>query len=247
MWLAPEATRKLLQEVPRVYHTQVNDVLLAALGRACGEWSRGEHVLVDLEGHGREEVFPGLDTLRTVGWFTTIYPVLLERGPERTGTRCVAEDDKGAIKDDSKPRIWLWRPAPRGARRSHPQTVGRDAAGLMSCSTTSVRLTRYFRDRSCSESRAKIQAGSPRLENQRPRVLEINALVAEGRLQIAWNYSTKLHRRETIERVAQRYLSACRRSLFIVSTRTQVVIRLQTSRFADFTQEQVDRWIGQGK
>src|SRR5207248_685433 len=76
-WLGAEQTRELLQRVPEVYHTQVNDVLLTALWRVCAEWTGSERVRVDLEGHGREDVFEDLDVSRTVGWFTTIYPAVL--------------------------------------------------------------------------------------------------------------------------------------------------------------------------
>ena len=41
-------------------------------------WTGRQRVLVDLEGHGREEIFPGVDLSRTVGWFTTMFPVALD-------------------------------------------------------------------------------------------------------------------------------------------------------------------------
>ncbi|RJL19462.1 non-ribosomal peptide synthetase, partial [Bailinhaonella thermotolerans] len=79
--LPAEVTRPLLGEVPARFHGRVNDVLLAALAAAVTHWSGESGVLVDLEGHGREDVFPGLDVSRTVGWFTTIAPVRLDAGP----------------------------------------------------------------------------------------------------------------------------------------------------------------------
>ncbi|GAB7051365.1 hypothetical protein JCM9534A_64910 [Catenuloplanes indicus JCM 9534] len=58
----------------------VNDVLLAALGLALREWT-GDETVIDLEGHGREQqIVPGADLTRTVGWFTTVYPVRLATG-----------------------------------------------------------------------------------------------------------------------------------------------------------------------
>ncbi|WP_312877595.1 non-ribosomal peptide synthetase [Lentzea indica] len=75
--LGPEETRALLQDVPGVYRTQINDVLLAALGRVVCRWTGHDRVLVDLEGHGREDVFDGIDLSRTVGWFTTMFPIAL--------------------------------------------------------------------------------------------------------------------------------------------------------------------------
>ncbi|NBF11443.1 amino acid adenylation domain-containing protein [Pseudomonas sp. Fl4BN1] len=70
-------TRKLLQEVPAAYRTQINDVLLTALARVMGRWTGHASTLIRLEGHGREDLFDDVDLTRTVGWFTSIYPVQL--------------------------------------------------------------------------------------------------------------------------------------------------------------------------
>ncbi|HYT32609.1 MAG TPA: condensation domain-containing protein, partial [Thermoanaerobaculia bacterium] len=73
-----EETSALLQEVPSVYRSQINDALLAALVEAFARWTGSPSLLIDLEGHGREEIVSGIDLSRTVGWFTTRFPVLLE-------------------------------------------------------------------------------------------------------------------------------------------------------------------------
>ncbi|MFD0652960.1 condensation domain-containing protein [Streptomyces malaysiensis subsp. malaysiensis] len=84
--LPPELTGPLLTKVPAAFNAGVNDVLLTALALAVAHWrrSRGgeDHpaVLVDLEGHGREEFTDGVDLSRTVGWFSSIYPVRLDPG-----------------------------------------------------------------------------------------------------------------------------------------------------------------------
>src|SRR5207247_7744318 len=78
--LGEDETRSLLQEVPAAYRTQIGDVLLTAVLEAFAEWTGREELLIDLEGHGREDLFTGVDLSRTVGWFTTIYPVRLQRG-----------------------------------------------------------------------------------------------------------------------------------------------------------------------
>ena len=75
--LSEDETRALLTEVPSVYRTQVNDALLSALAETLCKWSGGR-VLVELEGHGREELFEAVDVSRTSGWFTARYPVALE-------------------------------------------------------------------------------------------------------------------------------------------------------------------------
>ncbi|WP_459478549.1 amino acid adenylation domain-containing protein, partial [Pseudomonas sp. No.117] len=75
--LSSEQTRRLLQDAPGAYRTEINDLLLTALARVLCAWSGHEQLLVRLEGHGREELFDDLDLTRTVGWFTSLYPVLL--------------------------------------------------------------------------------------------------------------------------------------------------------------------------
>ncbi|MFE9412091.1 condensation domain-containing protein, partial [Streptomyces sp. NPDC006704] len=80
----------LLTVVPASFHTGVNDVLLTALALTVVRWRRrrgiaGTQVLIDLEGHGREHLGEGLDLHRTVGWFTTLFPVSLDPGPVDEG------------------------------------------------------------------------------------------------------------------------------------------------------------------
>jgi non-ribosomal peptide synthase protein (TIGR01720 family) len=86
--LPTERTAPLLTRVPAVFHGGVNDVLLTALAVAVAQWrhrhrhGRGEGtaVLVDVEGHGREDIVEGLDLSRTVGWFTSVFPVRVDPG-----------------------------------------------------------------------------------------------------------------------------------------------------------------------
>lgn len=83
----PTPTEPLLTNVPAVFHARVDDVLLTALALAVAQWRqrRGHDqqrsILVDLEGHGRQEQLVGtVDLSRTVGWFTSIFPVRLDVG-----------------------------------------------------------------------------------------------------------------------------------------------------------------------
>ncbi|XVV07914.1 condensation domain-containing protein [Actinosynnema sp. CA-248983] len=72
-----EQAKALLREVPAAFRTGTQEVLLAALAIALGGPRE-----VALEGHGREEhLVPGADLSRTVGWFTTVYPVRLDPAP----------------------------------------------------------------------------------------------------------------------------------------------------------------------
>ncbi|MCI0767842.1 non-ribosomal peptide synthase/polyketide synthase [Bacillus sp. TL12] len=70
-------TRMLLQETLSTHRVQINEVLLAALVQATAVCTGQPILSVDLEGHGREEIIEEVDLSRTVGWFTSIYPVHL--------------------------------------------------------------------------------------------------------------------------------------------------------------------------
>ncbi len=80
--LSGKETLRLLTKVNWAYNTEINDILLAALALTFRQWAGLEKVLVNLEAHGREDVIKNIDINRTVGWFTTQYPVLLDVPPE---------------------------------------------------------------------------------------------------------------------------------------------------------------------
>ncbi|WP_039774088.1 condensation domain-containing protein, partial [Paenibacillus peoriae] len=75
--LSPEQTLHLTTQAHEAYRTEMNDILLTALGYAVQDWTGFDHVLVNMEGHGREEVIEEIDVSRTVGWFTSQYPFVL--------------------------------------------------------------------------------------------------------------------------------------------------------------------------
>jgi non-ribosomal peptide synthase protein (TIGR01720 family) len=96
--LPAEATEPLLTSLPARHDATITDVLLAALGRAVADWrGGGDGVLVAVEGHGREEAaMPApLDLSRTVGWFTSIYPVHVTGAIEDVRDRRAAAPDHG--------------------------------------------------------------------------------------------------------------------------------------------------------
>jgi hypothetical protein len=82
--LPAAVTEGLLRRVAGAFHAGIQPVLLTALALAIAQWCRRRDreslaaVLIDVEGHGREEVFPGIDLSRTVGWFTSLFPVRLD-------------------------------------------------------------------------------------------------------------------------------------------------------------------------
>ncbi|MNF65233.1 Surfactin synthase subunit 2 [compost metagenome] len=76
--LEPALTRQLSQNATQVFACEVRGLLLAALTRTLSEMGLGQRQWILLEGHGREAIDPSLDVSRTLGWFTSMYPLALD-------------------------------------------------------------------------------------------------------------------------------------------------------------------------
>ncbi|BCZ24993.1 non-ribosomal peptide synthetase [Mycobacterium senriense] len=106
-----ERTRQLLGEVPAAFHAGVQDILLIAFGLAWTQFlNTSTPIGIDVEGHGRqEELAPHVDLSRTVGWFTTKYPVALKFGRPAGGLSweqvMAGEDALGALIKDAKEQL----------------------------------------------------------------------------------------------------------------------------------------------
>ncbi|WP_156673297.1 non-ribosomal peptide synthetase, partial [Mycobacterium sp. E3251] len=103
-----DTTRLLLGEVPAAFHAGVGDILLIAFGLAFAEFlgTGAAPIAIDVEGHGRqEELAPRVDLSRTVGWFTTKYPVAL-KSRRLSWSQVVAGDPAlGAVIKDAKEQL----------------------------------------------------------------------------------------------------------------------------------------------
>ena len=111
VWLDAETTRMLLGEVPTAFHAGVHEVLLIAFAVAWAEFlgSGGTPIVIDVEGHGRQEELGALDgqvdLSRTVGWFTTKYPVALNVGGLSWAQVVAGEAGLGAVLKDAKEQL----------------------------------------------------------------------------------------------------------------------------------------------
>ncbi|MBV8858951.1 MAG: amino acid adenylation domain-containing protein [Acidobacteria bacterium] len=205
--LDAETTSALLQQAPKAYRTQVNDLLLAALAEALREWAGAERVLVDVEGHGREELFEGADTSRTVGWFTSLFPVALE-----------ATGDEGATLKRVKEQL---RAAPRRGLTygllKYLSSDAETAARLRGLPAAEImfnyhgRLDRALEEDSLFAPAAESTGASQSPRQRRMHLIEIDGGVLDGRLTLNFQYSEEQYRPETVQRLAEAFGAALRR------------------------------------
>ncbi len=196
-------TQALLQEVPTAYRTQINEVLLTALGQAFANWTGETSLLVDLEGHGREELFADVDLSRTVGWFTSVFPVSLDLGEiddvvevlktVKEQLRCIPNQGigYGLLRYLSPEEI---------AQRLQPEVsfnyLGQFDIGMAQSELLAI----------APESIGSVQ--SPLAI--RSYLIEIDCLITNNQLQMDWTYSKAIHRQSTVENLAQGFVEVLR-------------------------------------
>ena len=206
--LTAKETEALLQHVPSAYRTQINDVLLTALARTLQECTDGETFLIDLEGHGREDIAADIDLSRTIGWFTTMFPVRLQfqKGLEPAAALKAVKEQVRGIPD-------------RGLSYGLLRYLGEEGAELKALASKRQPelLFNYlgqFDQVVCSsklfgfadEPTGPCHYGKAR----RTHELEILCLVANGKLEAKWIWNTKQLSRSTVEQLADGFVKSLR-------------------------------------
>ena len=239
--LEADETQVLFQEAPRAYHTQVNELLLTAITLALSKFSGEPHLLVDLEGHGRESPVEGLDVSRTVGWFTAVYPVWL-RLERQMGPGEAIKTIKEQIRAVPRQAVTFGLLRHLSEKPEMVEPIRRlpvpEVIFLFTGRTESdVADSSLF----CL---AKESSGPTQDDSQRRHhLLEITAGVLHGRLTTSWTFSRNLHRRATIVGLAEDFADTLR--TLIGHCRCPEAGGFTPSDFpeADLGQEDLDRLI----
>jgi non-ribosomal peptide synthase protein (TIGR01720 family) len=204
--LDPEETRELLTHVPSAYGMQITEVLLAALGLAVREHERRYAVLVDLEGHGREDVIAGVDVSRTVGWFTTLFPVLVVVG-HGDDVGQVLREVKEQVRD--VPRRGIGYGLLRYMREPRSQRLPARAAAPIGFNYLG-QIDQPVRQHGFFATAAESAGAAMGPDNRRQHELVVTASVAGGRLRMSLAYSEREHEAEEMSRLADSFLRTLR-------------------------------------
>ncbi|MFE7469452.1 condensation domain-containing protein, partial [Streptomyces sp. NPDC057499] len=205
-------TEALLQRVPGVYRTQVNDVLLTALARVLRGWTGRDRVPVLLEGHGREELFAGVDLTRTVGWFTSVYPVALGLSGEVLGGVDAWGRDLKAVKEQL--RAVPDRGVGYGALR---YLGGGLAAPAHGDPQISFNYHGHFdvggdAGKGLVRGALPLAGGDHAPYETRTHLIDVVGAVQDGRLAFSWIYSVDVHGEGVVRGLAEAFaaeLVAC--------------------------------------
>ncbi|HEV3080109.1 MAG TPA: condensation domain-containing protein, partial [Gemmataceae bacterium] len=212
--LPAHLTAPLLTMVPSVFQARINDVLLTGFALAVAQWRQrrglpvNDAVTINLEGHGREEIFPGVDLSRTVGWFTSLFPVTLDPGQS---------DDPGRALKTIKEQLRKIPDSGLGyglLRYSNLQTAA-ELATLPSPQLGFNYLGRFDAARNkdwgiAAEARGLGGGGNPDLPLA--HVIELNACTLDESdgpvLSVQWTWAPALLSEESVRELAQGWFEA---------------------------------------
>ncbi|MEA2694558.1 MAG: hypothetical protein QOJ16_3945, partial [Acidobacteriota bacterium] len=204
--LPVEDTAHLLRDVLPVYRLQAQEVLLAALALALAGWTGDRLALIDLEGHGREEVFAGVDLTRTVGWFAILYPLLLDLQTVRAPGEVLR-----AVKEQvrSLPHKGLGYGVLRYLGESG------EAARLRALPRAEILFNYLGQSDALGGGDTAAFAAAPEPSGfavspraRRSHLIEIAAMAAGGRLRVEWTYGPEVLQPATVEALAARFVAA---------------------------------------
>ncbi len=205
-----ERTQALLSTIPGISRATITDFLLTALMQALVPWIGTNSIVIDLESHGRKEVDENnIDISRTVGWFTSLFPVLLSLndGHSLTGILSNIREQLHRI-----PGLGI----SYGLVRYPPERA--EIADKLKHLPRSEVLFNYVGqiDQALPESgmfRLSMQRVGPTRSPRRIRshLVEINAVITGVRLRIDWAFNRNLFRDATIQQLAESLLNALKR------------------------------------
>jgi amino acid adenylation domain-containing protein/non-ribosomal peptide synthase protein (TIGR01720 family) len=203
--LSAAETHALLHEVPAAFRTEIIDVLLTALVEAYASLTGSRSMLVDLEGHGREPLFDDVNVSRTVGWFTSLYPVMLD-----LEHLTEPESRLQAVKE------YMRQIPQRGIGYGILRYLCDDPDVVQQLRTLprADMAFNYLGQFGQEQQDDSPFAMSPHdrgpdrsLTNQRTHLLDVTGVITGGQLQLEWTYSANVHQHATIERMAQAFLA----------------------------------------
>ena len=241
--LTDSETRQLVASARSVHAAEVNEIVLAALCHALSAWMQSDSVLIGIEGHGREPFDGSPDVSRTVGWFTSFFPVLFSPGSS-ADPATIAAGVKGTLRAVPGKGLGF------GLLNylANDPTLTRGMAGIPRPEIVFNHLGNDHSPPSQPDHLPSVEALSGHARSPgapRASVFEVNAWISRGRLEIALNYSRHLHHRETAEALLARMTAAL--SALGETGASQKAIRPTPTDFPDagLDQGDLDRLFGQ--
>ena len=196
--LGADETRAVTSEITRLHDCDVREAIMTALGRAVCGWIGEDSLLVEVEGHGRENLLDGVDVSRTIGRCSTLWPAYLKLGQHRPADSVAAVRDAMRACPNSGIGYGMLRYLSENSNTR--QVLAEMPAAPIGLNHWGY-VDEYFTDLiwPSTESPGPHRSSA----GLRPRLIEVTSFIANGQLVMLWTYSENLHLASTIKKVAE--------------------------------------------
>ncbi|MEU4414034.1 amino acid adenylation domain-containing protein [Nocardia salmonicida] len=201
----------VLHAVPEQFHCGADEVLLAALAMAVCRWRERTGALLTLEGHGRSEsLLPGADVARTVGWFTSVYPVALDLTEIDLGDAFAGGHAAGSAIKATKEQL---RSVPdRGVGFGLLRYLDDETAAALADAPTPQLSFNYLGRAVTGEDAWVPRRFAATNDDGAPlaAVVDINAVLTDAGLEVTWAYASRLLDEAEVRELAELWSQALR-------------------------------------
>lgn len=200
----------LLHDASRAHEVELNDSLMTALLRSFCKWTGGRNLMIEVEGHGREPILEGIDLNRTIGWFTTKYPVLLylsESSDPEDDLKSVREQLRGIPNRGIGFGLLRYLSGDGHVAGQLHDIAARPQVSFNYLGQFHQMLERSFLFSGGSE----VRQPADELTSMRTYLLEIDIIMDNNMLTCEFTYSSNLHERSTIVGLADSFAEELRR------------------------------------
>ena len=196
-------TSKLLGDVQKAYNTQINEILFSAMLLAQNRWTGQRNICFYAEGHGRESLFNDVDLSRTVGWFTTLFPVYLEL----PNSFSIGEIIK-SVKEQNRqiPLNGLGYDLMRYLAKKENTPIVEPQI----CFNYLGQMDQALESNNSFSPSAENKGLERSEKSKRNYLIDINASVFGSKLQVNFAYCHKIHNASTIQRFALEFITGLR-------------------------------------
>jgi amino acid adenylation domain-containing protein/non-ribosomal peptide synthase protein (TIGR01720 family) len=209
--LDEKITERLLTQCYKAYRTEINDILLTALGQGLKEVFHVENILIQLEGHGREAIGANVDVSRTIGWFTTRYPVALNLNYSDT-TRQLIEIKESLHRIPNK---GIGYGVLRYLAGKHFGTEPQITFNYLGDFGSDIKTTQ---GKQLFEFSGDYYGKNVSANRQRDAILDVTGMITAGKLHLSISYSNEQYAEKTIQKLSVAFQEQLLKLIEILST-----------------------------
>jgi amino acid adenylation domain-containing protein/non-ribosomal peptide synthase protein (TIGR01720 family) len=228
-----DETRLLLHDANRAFGTEPYELMLAALVLAVGGLCGSSEVVMELEGHGREELFADIDISRTVGWFTSIYPVVLKKYGQDLSVHIKAVKEQLRCIPDKGLGFGILKYLTDALPDSHKKHIRFNYLG----EADNISYNHLFGI--AGEDSGSESSGL----NHMTSLIDINLIILNKRLNVNYTYSKLKFLNETICRLSQRFLDHLREIIYYCSSKSWTEYTPSDFDMVKFSQDELDQLV----